>query len=89
MYRRMKLTSRARRLQRDGVAAVEFALFAPVLALITMGMLEIGRAVIVQQTLVNVSRESARLAVGSDTSTADIVAFANAELTTQGSRGPR
>ncbi|MEZ6137513.1 MAG: TadE/TadG family type IV pilus assembly protein [Pirellulaceae bacterium] len=48
---------------RQGAAAVEFAVVAPLMILLTMGMMEIGRVVMVQQLLVNASREGARLAV--------------------------
>lgn len=72
---------------RRGIAAVEFAMMAPILTLLTMGMIEIGRVAIVQQTLVNVSREAARFAVSVDTSTSDVVSFVSAELSSQGISG--
>lgn len=48
---------------RRGASVVEFALVAPLMILMTMGMMEVGRAVMVKQLLVNASREGARLAV--------------------------
>jgi len=45
------------------VAAVEFAIVAPVFILMILGMIEIGRAVMVQQIITNASREGARVAV--------------------------
>ena len=48
------------RANRAGTAAVEFALVAPVLCLIMLGMLEIGRAVQVQMELTNAVREGCR-----------------------------
>jgi Flp pilus assembly protein TadG len=48
---------------RRGVAAVEFAIVAPVFILMILGMIEIGRAVMVQQIITNASREGARVAV--------------------------
>jgi Flp pilus assembly protein TadG len=45
---------------RKGVAAVELALFAPVLCLIMLGMLEAGRALQVQMALTNAVREGCR-----------------------------
>jgi Flp pilus assembly protein TadG len=42
---------------------VEFAIIAPVFFLMILGMIEIGRAVMVQQIITNASREGARLAV--------------------------
>lgn len=48
---------------RSGVAAVEFALVVPVFFLFVFGIIEFGRVVMVQQVLVNASREGARRAV--------------------------
>jgi Flp pilus assembly protein TadG len=49
--------------KRRGAAVVEFALVAPVFIMLVFGMLEFGRGVMVQQVLVNASREGARMAV--------------------------
>jgi Flp pilus assembly protein TadG len=46
-----------------GVAAVEFAIVAPVFFMMVIGMIEIGRAMMVQQVLINASRVGARRAV--------------------------
>lgn len=54
---------RSRRTSRRGVAAVEFAMVAPLFLLLVFGTIEIGRMLMVQQTLVNASREGARQAV--------------------------
>lgn len=51
---------------RKGAAAVEFALVAPVFFLLIFGIIEFGRAMMVQQILVNASREGARRAVLED-----------------------
>ena len=51
------------RRNRGGAAAVEFALVAPVFFGFTLGMVEIGRGVMVQQILTNASREGCRQAV--------------------------
>ena len=48
---------------RRGVAAVEFAIVAPIFFMLVIGMIEIGRATMVQQVLVNASRVGARKAV--------------------------
>jgi len=53
------------RKQRRGVAAVEFAIVLPIFVIMTLGMIELGRAVNIQQTLTNASREGARIAAGS------------------------
>jgi Flp pilus assembly protein TadG len=48
--------------RRRGVAAVEFAIVAPIFFMLIIGMIEIGRATMVQQILVNASRVGARTA---------------------------
>lgn len=45
-----------------GVAAVEFAVVLPLFLLVVFGMIEFGRAIMVQQVLTNASREGARRA---------------------------
>src|SRR5688572_19641791 len=54
---------RSCRRNRRGAAAVEFAVVAPVLFLMVFGMIEYGRAVMVQQVMVNAAREGARSGV--------------------------
>jgi Flp pilus assembly protein TadG len=44
------------------VAAVEFAFVAPIFFLMVLGIIEIGRAMMVQQVLINASRVGARRA---------------------------
>lgn len=53
-----------RRFARDssGIAAVEFALVAPVLLMLVFGAIEIGRVLYEQQTLEEAARETARWA---------------------------
>ena len=48
---------------RRGVAAVEFALTAPLLFLLVFGMIEVGRGLMVQQLLANAARDGARSAI--------------------------
>ncbi len=48
--------------RRCGVAATEFAIVAPVFFLMVIGFIEFGRALMVQQVLVNASRVGARMA---------------------------
>ena len=48
---------------RRGVAAVEFAIVAPLFFMLLVGIIEIGRALMVQQVLINASRVGAREAV--------------------------
>ena len=45
-----------------GVAAVEFAVVAPILFLLIFGMIDVGRALMVQNLLTNAARDGARAA---------------------------
>ena len=45
-----------------GVAAVEFAIVAPIFFMLVIGIIEVGRAMMVQQVLINASRVGARRA---------------------------
>ena len=60
------------RKKRHGAAAVEFAIVAPIFFLLIFGIIEIGRAVMVQQIITNASREGARRAVLEGATVADV-----------------
>jgi Flp pilus assembly protein TadG len=68
------------RKKRRGVAAVEFALVAPLFVLMVMGMIEVGRAIMVQQVLTNASREGARRAVLDGATNTEVTTFVNTYL---------
>jgi Flp pilus assembly protein TadG len=51
------------RLLRRGAAVTEFAIVAPVFFLMVVGFIEFGRALMVQQVLINASRVGARMAI--------------------------
>jgi Flp pilus assembly protein TadG len=55
--------TRSRRRSRRGIAIVEFAIVLPIFLLAIIGIIEFGRAVMVQQMLVNAAREGARRAI--------------------------
>ena len=59
-----------RRGDRRGVAAVEFAVLAPLIFLLIMGAIDVGQFVNVSQTVSDASREGARLAAQNETTTA-------------------
>jgi Flp pilus assembly protein TadG len=61
---RIKTTKR-RRWQRSrlGAAVTEFAIVAPVFFMMVVGFIEFGRALMVQQVLINASRVGARQAI--------------------------
>lgn len=73
---------------RRGAVVVEFALVAPLFLLMILGVIEFGRAVIVQQLLTNASREGARIAGYESTTQSSIVTAAvNSYLTNVNIRG--
>lgn len=82
MNRSLTLGSRmgqaARKRSRGGVAAVEFAIVAPVFFLLVIGFIELGRGLMVQQVLTNASRVGVREAISLHTSQTDVVNAATA-----------
>ena len=72
---------------RRGVAAVEFAVVAPLFFLMILGMIEIGRGVMVQQIITNASREGARLAVLPGMTSSDVNTRVGEILTNSGVNG--
>ena len=83
-----KAASRIRRLsRRSGVAAVEFAIVAPVFFVLVFGMIEFGRMVMVQQILTNASREGARRAVLDAATTDNVTTVVNDYLTSAAING--
>lgn len=77
---------RSCRKKRLGVAAVEFAVVAPLFFLLLLGMIEIGRMVMVQQVITNASREGARIAVLDGTTTTDVMNAVGTYLSSGGVR---
>jgi len=61
------MCNRRKRTTRSGVAAVEFALVAPIFFLLVFGLIEFGRMMMVQQSLTNAAREGNRVAILSTT----------------------
>lgn len=57
-----------------GVAAVEFAIVAPIFFLLVIGIIEVGRAIMVQQVLINASRVGARRAAMLSSTEEDVLA---------------
>ena len=84
----MRIPSCQIRTERKGVALVEFALVAPIFVLFIIGVLEIGRAMVVAGQVTNASREAARVAsFDSTTKTETVTAAANAYLSKVGISG--
>lgn len=65
------LPRRSRDKRRRGAAAVEFAILAPFFAILILGMLEIGRGLMVLEILSDASQKACRTAVVPGKSTAD------------------
>jgi Flp pilus assembly protein TadG len=63
---------RSCRKQRQGAAAIGFALVAIPFFILVLGMIECGRFVMVQQILTNASQEGARVAVLSTSTSSDV-----------------
>lgn len=72
---------RSFRIYRRGAAVVEFAIVAPVLLLLILGMIEYGRLVMVQQVITNATREGARAAVLDGATTTGVTTIVNDFLT--------
>jgi len=70
---RLEQVCRLCRRKRRAAAAVEFAVVAPVFFLLTFGIIEFGRMVMVQQIITNASREGARVAVLDGTTASEVV----------------
>ena len=71
--RQLSRSIHVRRTRNRGVAAVEFALVAPLFLLFLFGMIEFGRMVMVQQVLTNASREGARIAALDGATAASVI----------------
>lgn len=69
-------------MKRRGAATVEFAVVAPVFFLLIFGMIEYGRMVMVQQLIVNASREGARQSVLENATTSSVETAVNDYLAT-------
>jgi Flp pilus assembly protein TadG len=69
---------------RRGAAAVEFAVVGPLLFAMVLGLVEFGRAIMVEQTLVSAAREACRVAVLAGTTEEDVSDRATASLSACG-----
>jgi Flp pilus assembly protein TadG len=70
--------------ERSGVAAVEFAVVAPIFLLFVLGIIEFGRCMMVQQVITNGAREGARIAILDGSSTSAVQTMVNSHLTVAG-----
>jgi Flp pilus assembly protein TadG len=65
---------------RRGVAAVEFAMIAPIMMLFTFGLVEMGRFMLVKEAATHATREGARIAVRPFATDDEIITRVNEEL---------
>lgn len=72
---------------RRGAAVVEFAVVAPVLILLLLGMIECGRMIMVQQVLTTAAREGARTATIEGNSSSEAVDAVKSFLAGAGVKG--
>ena len=77
------LAHRTRR-PRRGAATVEFAVVVPILLTFILGIIEIGRLVMVAQVDTNAAREAARYAAQGKANTATVETYARTYLTNAG-----
>ena len=73
-------TTRPSKSKRRGIAAVEFALVVPFFILLVFGIIEIGRAIMVNQILTNAAREGARQAILEGSSASEVETLVAAYL---------
>jgi Flp pilus assembly protein TadG len=73
--------------RRRGAAVVEFAFAAPVFFLIVLGMVEVGRACMVNEILTEAARQGCRVGILEGTSSATIQQAAVSYLTAAGING--
>jgi Flp pilus assembly protein TadG len=66
---------------RRGVAAVEAAFCMPLFVLLTLGMIELGRACMVEQVVANAAREGAYYASGTTSTTSGVQSAVTTYLT--------
>ena len=78
---------RTRRRRRRAVAAVEFAFVLPVLATMMLGMLEMGRAILVKETLSNAAQQAARTGSHPGTASSQVTAEVDTVMTAAGFTG--
>src|SRR6184192_1684252 len=71
----------AGRRSRRGAAIIEFALLAPVLFMLVLGMIEFGRVLMVAQLLTDAAREGGRLAVVAGSNTDKVTSTVDSFLT--------
>jgi Flp pilus assembly protein TadG len=75
------------RKDRRGIALVEFALVAPVFFLMVLGIIEFGRAMMVQSLLTGASQQGARAGALTNAQSSDVTTSVNNYLSSAGVTG--
>ena len=73
LLRRLQALNRGSRAPRQGAAAVEFALIAPLFLLLLGGIIEFGQAFRIQHSLSSAARRGARAAIIDGASSKDVI----------------
>ncbi|OYP38401.1 TadE/TadG family type IV pilus assembly protein [Rhodopirellula sp. MGV] len=71
---------RRKKNDRRGTAAVEFALIVPLMLIFTFGLIEMSRISIIKETIIQASREGARVGIRPTASSYDVQTRINEEL---------
>ncbi len=74
--------------QRDGVAAVEFAVTLPIVTLLVLGAIEIADMVFLRESLATASYEGARVGAKYDSQSSDVIAATMNLLTVRDVKNP-
>ena len=87
--RRFRLATHSRQpaIHRPGTAAVEFAVVAPVFFLFALGIIEIGRAMMVQTVMTNAAQLGARAGALNGAQASDVTTAVNNYLSNAGISG--
>ncbi|MCC9600218.1 pilus assembly protein [Stieleria sp. JC731] len=71
---------RRRKKARHGAAAVEFALIVPLMLIFTFGLIEMSRISIIKESIIQASREGARVGIRPTASSSDVQTRIGEEL---------
>lgn len=78
---------RVQKKKRRGAAAVEFALIVPVMLTFTFGLIEISRISLFKESMVQATREGARLGIKPSATTEEVITRVSQELGIMGIDG--
>ncbi len=79
-YRKLQTSARSLGKDESGANAVEFALVAPVLIILMLGIIQFGMILYTHNNMVQAAREASRILAKEDTTEAEAIAVANTQL---------